>query len=41
MDWNYVFFVNMISAAVISAMYLTKDNMPWYLTAILCLNLIF
>ncbi len=40
MGWNYVFLINLINAAGITVIYLThNNNVPWYLTAILCLNL--
>ena len=38
MDWNYLFFVNLIFATGLLVMHLTRDNVPWYLSAILCLN---
>ena len=39
MGWNYVFLMNLISAVGISVVYLTHNDVPWYLTAILCLNI--
>ena len=40
MGWNYVFLINLVSAAGLSIIYLTHDYLPWYLRAILCLNLL-
>ena len=39
MGWNYLFFANLVSAVGISVIHLIHDNLPWYLTAILCLNI--
>lgn len=40
MGWNYVFLLNLFGAAGLSIIYLTHDYLPWYLKAILCLNLL-
>lgn len=40
MGWNYVFLLNLFSAAGLSIIWLTQDYLPWYLKAILGLNLL-
>lgn len=40
MDWNYVFFINLSSAIVLSYTHATNSNAPWYLTVILILNIV-
>ena len=40
MDWNYVFFINLSSAVVLSYIHITNSNVPWYLTVILILNIV-
>lgn len=39
MSWHYLFLVNLISAIGLLVIHLTYNNVPWYLSAILCLNL--
>lgn len=38
MGWHYLFLANLVSAVWLFAEHVTRDNVPWYLTAILCLN---
>ena len=40
MDWNYVFFINLSSAVVLSYIHAINSNVPWYLTVILILNVV-
>ena len=40
MDWNYLFFANLSSAVVLSYIHLINHGAPWYLTAILLLNIV-
>lgn len=39
MGWNYISIVNLISGIGLFTLHLTHSNTPWYLTAILCLNI--
>ena len=41
MGRNYLYFINAVSAAGIFAIHITKNNVPWYMTAMLCLNIAF
>lgn len=39
MGWHYISIVNLISGIGLFTLHLTYSNTPWYLTAILCLNI--
>ena len=40
MNWNYIFFMSLSSAVALSYIHITDSNVPWYLTAILILNVV-
>lgn len=40
MGWNWIFLLNLVSAAGIFYINLTHNNVPWWLTAIFCLNIV-
>ena len=39
MVWEYLLYFNLMSAVGIAGMHLTHNDVSWYLTAILCLNI--
>ena len=40
MGWNYAFLLNLISTVALSYIHIIHNNVPWYITVILCLNFI-
>ena len=41
MGYNYTCLLNAFSAAFLIALHITDNNLPWYLTVILIINIIF